>query len=353
MKRLKVPIPCPRLAELPSPPSGNAGWPWTEESAQLPDIMPALSGAEGPDGSPWPRVSIVTPSYNQAQFIEETIRSVLLQGYPNLEYIIIDGGSTDNSVDIIRRYEPWLSYWVSEKDRGQSHAINKGFDLAQGEIFAWLNSDDVYAPYAFATAAQAFAERPDCGLVYGDAHRIDIDGQLLGPCKHVQSYDRTQMLERCNLIVQPAAFFRRTAFLAVAGLDESLHNVMDYDLWFRLADHSGAAYIPSTLAKARIYAATKTQASGRRRFDEIEMVARRYGARKLPSGWRGELAIRHLQLAWERVEAGDRKSAMSELFYVLRKAPEAKRRSRFWRLFVRSLLPPALARALSDIRKKL
>ena len=118
---------CPQLSELPSSPPGKIGWPWTEESSQLPEKMS--------DGSPWPRISIVTPSYNQGQFIEETIRSVLLQGYPNVEYIIIDGGSTDNSLEIIKKYEPWLAYWVSEPDRGQSHALNKGIQKATGDIF--------------------------------------------------------------------------------------------------------------------------------------------------------------------------------------------------------------------------
>src|SRR5215469_2917833 len=114
-----------RLADLPPPPAGHTGWPWTIESMPSP---PART-----DGSPWPTISIVTPSYNQGQFIEETIRSVLLQGYPALEYIIIDGGSTDQSVEIIKKYEPWLTYWISESDRGQSHAINKGFKRATGE----------------------------------------------------------------------------------------------------------------------------------------------------------------------------------------------------------------------------
>src|SRR5213592_2149932 len=129
-----ISVPC--LVDLPAPPWGKSGWPWTVESPQLTDTRP--------DGYPWPRISIVTPSYNQGQFIEETIRSVLLQGYPNLEYIVIDGGSTDESIAILRKYEKWIAHWVSERDKGQSEAINKGFAQATGEIFAWLNSDDVY-----------------------------------------------------------------------------------------------------------------------------------------------------------------------------------------------------------------
>ena len=139
---------CPTLAELPTPPAGKTGWPWTVETPPLPPARP--------DGSPWPRISIVTPSYNQGQFIEETIRSILLQGYPDLEYIIIDGGSTDQSVEIIKKYEPWLTYWVSEKDRGQAHAINKGFARVSGEIGGYLNSDDFYLPNALSAAAVSF-----------------------------------------------------------------------------------------------------------------------------------------------------------------------------------------------------
>src|SRR5688500_17087320 len=118
--------------KLPEPPPGRTGWPWTSEAAQLPARMS--------NGQPWPRITIVTPSYQQGRFLEETIRSVLPQGYPNLEYLVIDGGSSDESVEVIKRYEPWLSYWASEKDRGQTHAIAKGLERATGEIFQWINS---------------------------------------------------------------------------------------------------------------------------------------------------------------------------------------------------------------------
>src|SRR5438067_1469746 len=156
----------PTLVELPPPPAGKTGWPWTDET-------PALQSTR-PDGSAWPRISIVTPSYNQGQFIEETIRSVLLQGYPDLEYIIIDGGSQDESVEIIKKYEPWLTYWVSEQDRGQSHAINKGFDRSTGLILGWLNSDDVLLPNALATVASAIPQPDEPVLISGRAEIRDV-----------------------------------------------------------------------------------------------------------------------------------------------------------------------------------
>ena len=144
---------CPTLAELPPPPPGKTGWPWTVE-AHLP--------AARSDASPWPRISIVTPSYNQDQFIEETLRSVLLQGYPNLEYIVIDGGSTDGTVGIIRRYAPWLTHWVSEPDRGQAHAISKGLGKCSGGIFQWINSDDVLLKGAL----------PSVGAIWAPGHAV-------------------------------------------------------------------------------------------------------------------------------------------------------------------------------------
>ena len=216
---------CKTLSELPFPPPGKIGWPWTEESPQLPDTMP--------NGSPWPRVSIVTPSYNQGQFIEETIRSVLLQGYPNLEYIIIDGRSTDNSVDIIHKYEQWLAYWVSEKDHGQGNAINKGFRKASGEIMAWLNSDDLYAKDCLnRIALHLDPSRPQ--LLCGASGFVDSSGNIL-PQVVSKHFSHEDILKRPWLTLsQPSVFWTRKLWELVGPLDESLYFTMDYELWLRM-----------------------------------------------------------------------------------------------------------------------
>ena len=153
---------CPTLAELPPPPAGKTGWPWTVETPQLPAMRP--------DGTPWPRISIVTPSYNQGRFIEETIRSVLLQGYPDLEYIVIDGGSTDGAVDIIRRYAPWLTHWTSQPDDGQASAINTGMSRATGSLLNWINSDDFLMPHALEALGCILGLTHSGALISGGRH---------------------------------------------------------------------------------------------------------------------------------------------------------------------------------------
>ncbi len=211
----------PLFAELPPAPEGRAGWMWKEGSEQL------LQGGEG--SRAFPKITIVTPSFNQGEFLEETIRSVLLQGYPNLEYIIIDGGSTDDSVEIIKRYAPWLAYWVSEQDRGQTHAINKGFARSTGDIHAYLNSDDWYEPGALLRCAQEFeAGNP---WVVG---QVQCWQESLGcrPFPKLPGKSFTRWLLSCP-IAQAGSFWSSQLHREVGDFREDLNYVMDYEFWLR------------------------------------------------------------------------------------------------------------------------
>jgi glycosyltransferase involved in cell wall biosynthesis len=249
---------CPTLTELPPPPAGKIGWPWTEETPQLTDIIPDPSTGSDQVVS-WPRISIVTPSYNQGQFIEETIRSVLLQSYPNLEYIIIDGGSKDDSLNIISKYENWLAYWEAESDRGQSHAINKGFARCNGNIIAWLNSDDIYLKGTLKKIVRVFQHHRDIHLVYGNALFVDENSVELRPYKGHQ----TSLLGKLEYwkgwhIPQPTVFFKRDLYLQIGELDESLHYALDYEFFLRAAFQHRFRYVPDKLASYRRHGASKT-----------------------------------------------------------------------------------------------
>jgi glycosyltransferase involved in cell wall biosynthesis len=229
------------LEELAPPLPGKSGWPWTEQSQPLPERMS--------DGSEWPRISIVTPSYNQGQFIEETIRSVLLQGYPNLEYIIIDGGSSDNSVEIIKKYEQYLSYWVSEPDKGPTDAINKGWQKTTGEIVAYLNSDDAYLPGTIATIAKIFQENCDTRVVCGNELKIDTEGFVISESS-IEKADRLSLLH-LNFISQPATFIRKSTLELVGGLDLDVHYIFDFELWLRITRLGSMKPIQRLLAVTR------------------------------------------------------------------------------------------------------
>ena len=230
-----------------------------------------------------PLVSIVTPSLNQAEFIEETIASVLGQDYPNLEYMVVDGGSRDGTLEILRRHEGRLR-WTSGPDDGQSDAINRGFAATSGEIIAWLNADDRYLPGAIGRAVEAFMHDPTLDLVYGQAFWIDRAGRSLGPFRYGEPWDIHDLVNRTNFVQQPAAFFRRAAFDAVGGLDVDLHYVMDYDLWIRLGSGGGhARFLPEVMADVRMHAGTKTASGGLTRFLEMERMIGRYGRRSVPA----------------------------------------------------------------------
>lgn len=234
----------------------KTGWPWVSKVLNEPAILP--------HGVVWPKISIVTPSFNQARFLEETIRSVLLQGYPNLEYIIIDGGSTDGSVDIIKKYEPWLSYWVSEPDKGQTYAIDKGMKMATGEILNWLNSDDFLLPGALFAIADAYNRfsLDKCAL-RGSGYYVNEDGALVRESK-VQAADPNGIPWPSRPPfgggIQASIFFTKSAWLAVNGLRLDLNYSMDTDLWFRFQD-AGVTTIPvdQFLASYRFHNDTKTR----------------------------------------------------------------------------------------------
>jgi len=207
-----------------------------------------------------PKVSIVTPSLNQGRFLEETILSVLRQGYPDLEYIIIDGGSTDNSAEIIRKHQKSLTYWVSEPDRGQAHAINKGMERATGEVVAWLNSDDLYADGAIRRAVASLQAHPEVAMVYSD---YDVRYETTGEIKRMTSRlkDSRTIFSDVSVcpIPQPTVFLRRSVWEEVGPLNEKLHLAMDYDLWVRVLGRHTAFYLPgASFALIRYYADAKT-----------------------------------------------------------------------------------------------
>ncbi len=230
-----------------------------------------------------PMVSIITPSYNQGRFIRETIESVLTQDYENIEYLIIDGGSTDQTLDMIREYENRLTY-LSEKDRGQSDAINKGFRMAKGSIVAWLNSDDVYEPGCVSKAVEAFESNDRLGLLYGDGWIIDEKSRKRKVFEYTQEFDYWKLVNFWDYIMQPAAFFKKDALQKVGYLDEKLHYCMDWDLWIKLASVSEVRYLPELLACSREYGDTKTSTGGEQRLLEIEGLLKKYSGKDKPIG---------------------------------------------------------------------
>ena len=199
-----------------------------------------------------PKVSIITPSYNQGHYIEATIRSVLAQDYPNIEYIVIDGGSKDDSVEIIRRYAERMTYWVSEKDKGHADALNKGFGRATGEILAWLNSDDIYHPGVVSEAVAYLKEHPQVGMVYADANLTDQQGAVIGKFAARQTSYQA-MLRGSVHIPQATTFWRADVWRQVGPLDLSLFFSFDYDLWVKIAKVSEIKYLPRLWADFRMH----------------------------------------------------------------------------------------------------
>ena len=243
------------LNELPPPHPDKSGWPWTEESELLPPLQP--------DNNSWPRISIITPSFNQGQFLEETIRSILLQNYPNLEYIIIDGKSTDDSPEIIRKYDPWITYWVSEQDRSQSHAINKGLDRCTGDLGNWICSDDLLCK----NALNQFVSNFYSGNLFcyiGKCLLIDKTGkQIRATTSQIANFEELTDIanhwRKNDSIAQQSVLYPINTVKKIGGLIENNHFTMDYFLWGELLLNNVAIKnIPLQIGIYRWYEGQKT-----------------------------------------------------------------------------------------------
>lgn len=245
-----------------------------------------------------PRISIVTPSYNQASYLEETILSVIGQGYPNLEYIVMDGGSSDGSVDIIRRYEEHLAYWVSKRDGGQCDALNRGLARATGDILAWLNSDDTYEPGALSTVAEIFWGNPATRLAHGEGWYMDDAGVRLRPCKFVRGEFRSSYIANRDPILQQSAFWTRELWEEVGPLNETLHWVFDWDWFIRAHQRSEFHYIPCFLANYRVHPQAKTRSKDIRRRMEQAWITRTYG-----SWWHPNFLVQKARIQAHRAAA--------------------------------------------------
>lgn len=276
----------------------------------------------------WPKISVVTPSYNQGQFIEECIRSVLLQEYPNLEFNIIDGGSTDNTLQIIKKFEPFLNYWVSEPDRGQSHAINKGILKATGDILFWLNSDDLVLPGAFIRVAELFKIHPSISLITGQAQVINENGEVVGNLKSYFTSWEELITNPGNSIRQISTFFRKTLFDLYGLLDEQLFIAMDTDLLSRFTKHHSPLVISDELSAFRVQPNAKTanqlligyQETDKNRVSQL-------------SGWLRSKYRDRSSSNWIYLAASDKFSLQQKRFCLnkaVKMTPKVLCRKRFW-----------------------
>lgn len=278
-----------------------------------------------------PKISIVTPSYNQAQYLEQTILSVLNQGHDPLEFIIIDGGSTDGSVDVIRKYEDRLAYWISEKDRGQAHALNKGLGRASGEIVAYLNSDDLYLPGALAAVVSYFREHPACEwlcgdtLMFGEEHEDSVvQAQVPQSAAHALSWAYTAP--------QPGMFWKRE--LLHDGFEERWRYCFDHELYVRLLlNGHKCEHLPATLAAYRLHPSSKTVAEGESFDNEFDEIAAIYEPRLEGAGRRWCAATKLLRHSFAASRSGRRGPAGKDLLHALLIHPESIAGRNFWGTF--------------------
>lgn len=232
---------CVSLHDLPPPSIKKKGWPWDFASTEIPNKKMYAKL--------WPKISVITPSFNQGKFLEETIRSVLLQGYPNIEYIIMDGGSSDESLGIIRKYERWISYWVSEKDNGQVDAVNRGVEISSGDIVSWLNSDDILLPECLFKVAQKFLENSQARIVFGERFNIDESGEFLD---YQRLSGRAVKLSHVIFMgrwpfYQEAVFIKRSLWIQSAGLSEEYNVAFDLEFFLKCLKIEDAKTMPGAI----------------------------------------------------------------------------------------------------------
>jgi glycosyltransferase involved in cell wall biosynthesis len=333
------------LDELPPPPPGKTGWPWTEPSPH-----PVCTVLDNPS---WPRISIVTPSYNQGEYIEEAIRSILLQNYPNTEYIVIDGGSTDHSTEVIQKYGPWLTHWVSEPDRGQAHAINKGFALCTGDLVGWINSDDGLLPGGLATLAAAFRHSPT-SILLGDVLNIDevYEHTWLRQQKNVTFEALAQPGHHNAFWQQPGTFWPRALYLQIGDMDESLRYLFDLDWMCRALQVAPVHYLRTAIALFRLHDTSKTVHESAMWDSERCVVAERYwgqdgGSRKLRAALSMHLAANRL-----RVLGWNRSGALKHLRDAIGQRWLTVSMPKFWGLCIKAALPPRLLESLRALRSR-
>jgi glycosyltransferase involved in cell wall biosynthesis len=306
-----------------------------------------------------PLISIVTPSYNQARFLEDTIESVLGQDYPRVEYIVCDGGSTDGSAELIRRYGDRLAWWCSERDSGQSEAINKGFERVTGDIVAWINSDDRYLPGAFAAVAEAFARNPDVGMVYGGLGIINEQGARIDRFR-TGPYDFRAQLTQRLIIPQPASFWRGDVLRALGGVRRDLHYAMDFEYWIRIGRRYRIVHLERELAEFRVSESHKGGARADRWGPEFirildELYADPAAAAELGALRADAYGNAYLQGALWYLYAGDTANAGAWLAQARRHDPAMLRRRAWLAASVKSALGPrpyrAARRAVATLRR--
>jgi glycosyltransferase involved in cell wall biosynthesis len=248
-----------------------------------------------------PRISVVTCCYNHVRFLEKTIRSVVSQNYPNLEYIIIDGGSTDGSADIIRRYADCLSYWESEPDEGQTHALIKGFERATGDILCWLCSDDLHEPWTLSEVADTFKQRSDIRVVYGDSVWIDASDRVIAR-KREHAFSRFIWMYDHNYIPQPSTFWRHDLYTQVGGLNQSFDIAMDADLWMRFAEVTSIHHVSRPWSRMRFYPEQKVRTLVGRARREDRLIRERYVGDKSEWAYRAlYLCAKGMRVGWKTI----------------------------------------------------